>query len=613
MTVSRNSAGLALALALSWAPALAQGTEVGPPRQLLPATEPIVVAPTPKAVPPVQAQPVPAPVQAQPAPLPRKRTATGETDENIRVESLQALDPSSVGVLDISQGGFGTEMWAGSERAMIERLLPRLPAGTSSRAMQDLMRRLLLSTARVPRGSATRASLLGLRVERLAATGDVEAAGRLLRVAPAHLDDKSLARADVAVRLLTGDNAGACKRARVMVRQDDDPYWLKGLAFCKALNGEHAAAALGVELLHELAADDDPAFFTLIEALAGNEEAVVDSLFAPTALHLAMLRAARRPIPANAVDGAKPAILSAIATSPNADLELRLIAAERAEAAGTLGADKLGQIYASMAFPPEEMGNALASDPSQPGGPEGRALLFQLAAIESQPAARAAALQKAWLMARENGGFGTAARVSVDQALTLEPSPQLAWVAVDVGRALLAAGKIDAARRWLAMAMGQDPAADADAGVAAVTLWPLLVIAAAENPLAWSQEILARWVGHQQELPESMRQQRLSLMFSLLEGLGYEPGRAHWRELLEGRLMVSTHMPSPALWRGLEEAGAGRRVGETVLLALLALGEAGPGRADPLTLRAVLTALRQAGLEREARAIALEAAIARGF
>ena len=55
------------------------------------------------------------------------------------------------------------------------------------------------------------------------------------------------------------------------------------------------------------------------------------------------------------------------------------------------------------------------------------------------------------------------------------------------------------------------------------------------------------------------------------------------------------------------------RGGETVLLALLALGEAGPARADPLVLAAVLPALSAVGLEREARALAIEAAIARGL
>ena len=609
MTVSRSSASAALALAaaLVCAQALAQTTEVGPPRQLLPLPEPIDVEPAPRVVPP--ASPILAPDGLPPAP---EGVAAGVVETGIQVENLKALDPSSVGILDESQGGLGIDMWAGTPRSLVERLLPRLPTGTPSRAMQKLMQRLLLSTARVPEGTGSGPGLLGLRVERLVAAGDMEAVRQLLHVAPAHLDDGVLARADVASRLLAGDNAGACTRTEAMVRLDDDAYWLKVLAFCKALGGEHAAAAVGVELLREQGADDDRAFSTLIEALAGDDEAVIDSLIAPTALHLAMLRAARRTIPADAIEGASPAILRTIATSPNASLEVRLVAAERAEAAGTLSADALGRIYASIAFSPEEMGNALTVAESD-HGPSGRALLYQVAEIEGLPTARASVLQKAWLLARESGGFGTAARVSARAALALEPSPELAWAAADAGRALLAAGEVRAARGWLEMAVQQASLANPEASFAALSLWPLIAIADAEEGVPWSPEILLFWVQGQQELPEATQQQRLSLMFSLLDGLGYTPDRAHWEALLDGPLTVTTYMPSPALWLGLEVAAAGRRVGETVLLALLALGDLGPSRADPVTLRVVTSSLRQVGLEAEARALALEAALTRGL
>ena len=56
-----------------------------------------------------------------------------------------------------------------------------------------------------------------------------------------------------------------------------------------------------------------------------------------------------------------------------------------------------------------------------------------------------------------------------------------------------------------------------------------------------------------------------------------------------------------------------RRVAETVLLSLLVLGEAGPAGADPLLLRQVLISLRQSGFEKEARAMAVEAALAAGL
>ena len=59
-------------------------------------------------------------------------------------------------------------------------------------------------------------------------------------------------------------------------------------------------------------------------------------------------------------------------------------------------------------------------------------------------------------------------------------------------------------------------------------------------------------------------------------------------------------------------ADAGRR-GETMLLALIAAGSAGPAKTDLYTLATIAAALRKIGYEPEARAIAVEAALARGL
>jgi hypothetical protein len=53
-------------------------------------------------------------------------------------------------------------------------------------------------------------------------------------------------------------------------------------------------------------------------------------------------------------------------------------------------------------------------------------------------------------------------------------------------------------------------------------------------------------------------------------------------------------------------------LGETVLLSLIALGPGGTSTYHPLMVSAVIDALRVIGLEKEARAIALEAAVAAG-
>ena len=61
---------------------------------------------------------------------------------------------------------------------------------------------------------------------------------------------------------------------------------------------------------------------------------------------------------------------------------------------------------------------------------------------------------------------------------------------------------------------------------------------------------------------------------------------------------------------GLARAAENNRIGETVLLSLLALGPGGPTAADPVTLLAVMRGLAAVGLGDEAWALAVDAVAA---
>lgn len=581
---------------LLWAAAGAAAAQVGPPVKLLPTISD------------------PAPAQAaEPAPS-TPGPAQTQAGETVEVEMLSAVDPSSVGLLDESNGGFGLDMWQGSRRAMVEQLLPRLPVGTPSRSMQRLARRLLLSTARVPAGEPTVPSLLGLRLERIAAGGDTEAADELLRLAPAHVNDPAFARARVHALLLAGDHAGACAEFQTLVAEDpSETYWLKGLTFCKALSGDQGAAQFGVELLHDLGADSDTAFFSLIDALGGGEATGPTSLLDPDPLHLAMLQASRTAIPDDAVAGAPPAILRAIARAPNAALEVRLTAAEQSEAVGGLAADALAEIYKSVIFSPEDVAASLTVARDEPG-PLGNALLYQAGKIQRDPTLRAQALQLAWRLGRERGGFGTAARVNRDTALAIEPAAGLAWFAGDAVRALLGAGEVKAASRWFDLARENASPDDAQAAATVLDAWPLIFMADPAYRTAWDPGLVALWWTGLNEagLQEEERQENAALVLTLLEALGYEIDAADWQRLYEAPTTVTAYVPSVSLWRDFRDAAAHGRVGETVLLALLVLGDGGPAGANVTILGEVIAALSAVGLETEARAMAVEAALARG-
>ena len=141
----------------------------------------------------------------------------------------------------------------------------------------------------------------------------------------------------------------------------------------------------------------------------------------------------------------------------------------------------------------------------------------------------------------------------------------------------------------------------------------------------------------------------------MLEVLGDDVPRKAWDALLDGPQLITIAMPNSALWHSLDEAtkvsslaqkvllrapfsdvlqtsstvqtdqdvvqtsitddrlALPPRIGEIILLALIALGESGPSQSEPIVLRKVLDSLKTVGLESEVRALALEAAVAAGL
>ncbi len=652
-------------------PSTAVTTAPKAPDPAAPIAVPLLIQPVPLLSPPQPAQAAPSPTTSAPTPTIAPTTATNATyedqkpaSETVQVGALAEIDPSSVGLLDPGAGGMGIEMWQRSERSRIERLIQRLPMGTLSVVMQDLSRRLLLSAANVPEGTSIAPSFLGLRVERLAAGGQTASVNQLLRLVSTRLTDPAFARAEMDGLLLGSNRASFCTRIGALVAEDPDPYWLKGLAFCKALEGETEAVELAVMLLRESGETSDEAFFILADALTGGADITLESLIDPTPLQLAMLRAAKLPLPADAVPGARPGILGAQATWANADIELRLEAAEKAEAAGVINAQALAQNYAGIEFSEEELTDWSGAVEALKG-PRANALLYQIATIESDPQKRAKTLVAAWRRTTRDGGFATMARVTNNITRSLAPSDDLVWAAIDIVRALIAANDFDSATRWFNLvreiALSQPPAAPeaeplasqpvpsqaapsqsadaapemdrgpmmgdpappppppparpyAAAALAVLDMWPLMQLADFDKKLPLSKETVAAWWSGQVLLKGAdAGSERAALLYTLLDSLDYEMSDELWDPLLQGPLTVTSYLPSPALSRALIVAAEDQRIGETVLLALLALGDVGPAGADPSTLHAVVRALRAIGLSSDARLIAIEAALGRGL
>src|ERR671931_144900 len=74
----------------------------------------------------------------------------------------------------------------------------------------------------------------------------------------------------------------------------------------------------------------------------------------------------------------------------------------------------------------------------------------------------------------------------------------------------------------------------------------------------------------------------------------------------------SPRQPTP-VWLDLPRAAASRRLGETVLLAVLLASDGTRLTPEPVTLARAVDSLTAAGLDGDARAVAVEAALGAGL
>lgn len=365
---------------------------------------------------------------------------------------------------------------------------------------------------------------------------------------------------------------------------------------CQLVAGNTLAANVGLDVLRD-SKPADTAFIAAAEAMSGLPPARrgAGSLPHPTPLQFAILRAAKLPLPADAVDTAAPAVLAAIAAAPEVAPDLRLAAAERAEAKGILATDALRKQVEAFPFTPEDLAHALALADGM-AGPSALALLARAAEAARDPAVQVPLLAKALDLAAARGRGATAARLLAPQIAALgPPQPALAGFAAAAGRVLLIAGNPGAATPWLDLA-GRDPAA----ARAAARLWPLARVEGIADP---SPQAVDSWV-------EGTDPHRAAAALAVVSGLGLRIPESAWVPLLG--IPRSATGPGPALTRLLAALAQDGGLGGTVLTALACLDGGGFDKTDPAALAEVMAGLKAVGLEADARRMAAEILLADG-
>lgn len=661
----------------------AQTPSADAPAALLPAIPPPVAEPVALQPPAALAPPRALKPQAPAAPVqptanqgsvrPAPGAALGG-EPGVQVDALETVDPETAGVIGPDEGGLGFDLWQGVDRAYVAALMANLPVRAPSPVMRALMRRLLLTAAQPPaaakpvEGDDTDAartkpvSLITLRVQQLAAMGDVAGVGDLLAAIPGSITDPALLQVEANARFLANDNARACGITAHQI-QGGGPYWQKAMIFCQILAGEPEKAEIGISMLNELGARD-PAFYALSDRLLGGTTGELTTVSEADGLLLAMARAAKTPLPADATRSDRPGVLRAIAVNPNVGPDIRLEAAERAEAAGALDTEALRQLYSSVTFDPGDLKRSL-SRAEEIGGPVARALLYHSALSQTVPTAQAEIIGKALKIAIGEGRYGAAARVFHPLVSKIPPSADLLWFAPDVVRLMLSTDDPTGAEAWFkllqASALFQDDSRDL-----LIRMTPLVRLVGTMGLENEPRDLSVWW---RSMAGEKDAARRAALLYALLDGLGEDVPLGAWRAMGPVTGHATAETVHPALWfrllsvtdkvaawtaaREARETAAGASAvldapqapmageptreaqlgatdvlpvpavaeetvlpphrGEVILMVLAAIGDGGTARAQAQVLRQAVISLRAIGLDQEAHDLALEAALAAGL
>ncbi len=558
------------------------------------------------------------PPLAEPAPAeaPADRTdavaAPSSSKDEIVVNSLDAVNVDAVGLIGPAEKGFETDLWAGAPWPVVASLMPRMPESSVSPSIRSLASRLLLSRGVVPEGKPANVSFIRLRVDRLIAMGDVANALALLRLIPEESRDEKFAQTESELLFFDGNSADACGRVAANTGRYNGLYWRQAQAFCLALTGDHARAALIADLMREQEAAVPAVFFAVIERLGGLKNADAELPPTPGGLMLSMAIEAGYALDELIIKNGAPAAVRQIALSTKVDPELRLRAIERALAVGALSGSEAVESYRRFPFDEAELRNPITTAEGN-WSPRIRALLVRTAATQPVPLGKAEVLRRAWQLAKERGGLAETVRASLPVVADMRPSAALPDFAGQAARILFAGGRIVEAMEWYGIVAADSERAP-EIKQAAESLWPIAAIAGAADAAPVDAERLRGLLRDLRRDDPENAQRRALVYFSVLEAVGREVPADIWRDLLNGP-MVSLEPGLNRAWRNaLDDAVGGGRAGEVALLVVAGAGATGDSTfaSNAAGYKAIL-GLRNVGLGEDARRLAVETALAAGF
>lgn len=517
----------------------------------------------------------------------------------ITVSALGDVEGPPTGTLDLVNGGLGEDLWSGSDRAAVEDIMARLPLDTPVAAVRALARRIALTRAATPVGTAPQA-FMTVRIRKLLEAGLVDDAANLAAMADIR-NDPGFARIQAESLLFAGRGDRVCTDDKTATRLSSaEPFWIELRAYCYAMSGDNDALALTRAVMDAQNLDDD-AFDTLLDDVRNHTAKNPGNIAAPTALHAFLLGQAGLPVGYDT--GAQlgtPGLLLAMRNADNPPDD-RLKAAEQALRTGAASPQDLAAVADAQHFTDDRFATERVEVQQLPFL-AGQALLRQAvahAAADAKPALIYEALNRA----EAAGLLPVAAALQHDALAQVKPTRDMRAMADLMGRALLIAGDADAASRWYDILDFNLPADKPP-----IAKFQLVLNLVASNP--------ARQMQAQQALGELAK-----------EATAPGPDQAFAALALDLTVALQDPMPPDAQtaataiagkeWPGrspaanlnthLSKAMKDGRKGEALMLILTVIGTRGPGDLAPDVTVALVRDLMGEGVPDAAREIATAA------
>lgn len=563
---------------------------------------------------------------SSPASSPGSGGGQGSLREGIDVSDLAVISPEALGTLTADRGGFANTMWTGTSRDVAVRLLAALPLNASSPARQDVVRRLLLTSAQPPAGGS-QPSLLDLRLSALMTLGATDSVRMLAKGITGQARTESVDRAVVDTLLVDNRVDEACALAEGGLAAYPSPYWQKVAAFCLFRAGKVEQANVQVTLLREQKLDD-PAFLWAAEQMSGLRVLPLKGFQSPSPLTVAMIRETGRPYPTGTLVDAAPWLARAVAAGTKTDPSVRFAAGQRAVLTGSLSGSELATLYASVGFNEADYARQPA-DLVADADPKTAAVLYQMVMRQTTGQARAEWVVRAWDQATRQGQALVAAQVYAPVVRDVLPDPAQTWFVPTAVRILAAAGQMDDAARWVALAEDMGRRGDASASKLLESLWLLRRLMASSGLTHWTSQEYDGWrsaltqtveanaaavSGGKDPAPTTrLVQKAQGRGIALLQATGEVVSADLWAPLWSGPAVDEAPAPPASRMQVLDSAVQTRRLAEGIGLSLMVLGDAAPAAGADIAVAEAVSALRHLGFDGLSRRIAVEAAVAGGL